>query len=281
MLCKRQAWLLAVASLLLLLLFVGTLRASTVYNIDLDPGHTLYGTLDQANVVVPPGGSGATSCAPTATMNSFTYLQNAFPAVYGTNDELMGVNTSWLDAAIDLGTNYMNTSSDTGTSDENWINGKYNYLETYAPGKTIYAGYDAFTTGGQPWVNQAIPPIMFIVQQLQMGAAIEIGISPPDNGFGHVMTVSSIHWTDTDMDGVLDAGENATLDGIDPGGGAVFNYMLKIVANGGNTYLGFDGGPYNNYRIDAAMAGKAVPEPSTILLFSIGCLALLTTRCRR
>jgi hypothetical protein len=257
------------------------LQAATVYDIDLDPTGTLYGTVDQDDVLVGPGNSGVNSCAPTATMNSFTYLQNAFPTVYGTDDELMGVSNTWLEAAIDLASNYMNTSSETGTSDENWIMGKVEYLETYAPGKTTYAGMNEFTTGGQDWVTLGIPTIGFLIDQLLKGANIELGISPGAQGIGHVLTLSSLHWVDENSDGIFDNDtEDATLDGIDPATGSAFELSLKTITIGDNTYLGFDGGGYDGYRIDAALAEVAVPEPATWVLLSVGAIALVAARRR-
>lgn len=278
----KWPWRRCAAAAACLLLIAAPLHAATVYDIDLDPTGTLYGTLDQDDVLVGPGNSGVNSCAPTATMNSFTYLQNAFPDVYGTDDELMGISNTWLEAAIDLASNYMNTSSETGTSDDNWIMGKMEYLETYAPGKTTYAGYNEFTTGGQDWVTLGIPTMAFLIEQLMLGANIELGISPGAQGIGHVLTLSSLHWVDEDSDGIFDNDtEDATLDGIDPGTGSSFELSLKTITIGDNTYLGFDGGTYDGYRIDAALAEVAVPEPATYVLLSLGAVAVLVARRRK
>jgi hypothetical protein len=270
-----------VMSFLVVTCLAHTLPAAITYDIDLDPDNSLYGHLDQ-NDVLAGGVGGQNSCAPTATMNSFIYLQNRFSSVYGTNDELMGPHDEWVDAAIDLADNFMKTDPVKGTKDANWINGKYDWLETYAPGKTTYAGFDEFTTGNQPWVTMGIPPLMFLIQQLLKGANNELGISPAIAGIGHVLTLTSLHWTDEDMDGIFDDDtEDLSIDGIDPGGGALFEYSLKTIMSDDKSYLGFDGGPYDGYRIDAALAEVAIPEPASVFIWTLLATTLAVTALRR
>ena len=153
--------------------------ASTTYDVQLD--QTKFGHIDQANVPAAAGDNGSNSCVPTATMNSFQFLNTAYPQVYGTNGTkptLMGTSATWTDAAINLAQGFMNTDPATGTSDASWIQGKVEYLESLAPGKTVYEGMDSVDQGGQNWVQNANPTASFLYQQLKAGEDIEIGISP-------------------------------------------------------------------------------------------------------
>ncbi len=240
------------------------------------PGN--FGTLSQFNV----GPNSATNpnvnnfCAPTATMNSFTYLQNKNPGVYGLdgngNPVLEGGQGSWLAAAQLLaGANYMNTNQNSGTSDTNWVAGKVNYLNAFAPGKTVFAGMDSAATNPRPaWDQNANPTVNFLVQQLKAGEDIEIGISAP----GHVLTLTGLTWNDANNNGVFDAGDTLTLNTIDPANPGA-NTTLTL--SPGNP-MTITGGTYNGLVLDAALAESPVPEPATIALIAVGGLALLTRR---
>jgi hypothetical protein len=48
---------------------------------------------------------------------------------------------------------------------------------------------------------------------------VEIGLRAANGG--HFLTLSSLHWVDGNMDGVVDPAENATPDYIDPETGAL------------------------------------------------------------
>ncbi|WP_428937833.1 hypothetical protein [Fontivita pretiosa] len=248
---------------------------AATYSIDLDPNDTLFGRLDQDDI--SPGGTGATganSCVPTATMNSFIFLQNRYPNIYGNNNELSGThNGDWDAAAEELaGPNYMNTDPNQGTTDSNWVRGKVAWLETYAPGKTVYHGQDFFDLPNEPaWLaDQTVPTLWFIWEQLSRGQDVEIGITPlnaqgnPD-GTGHAMTLSSINWNDANNNMTFDAGDTASLDGIDPANPANdFVYELDLIASQGQEFLSFAGGPYANYRIDVVLAESPVPLPPAV-----------------
>jgi len=79
-------------------------------------------------------------------MNSFTFLENAYPSVYG--NLLMGGQASWqLAGQLLAGATYMNTDPNSGTSVANWVSGKVNYINNFAPNTTTFAGMG---TGGYP-----------------------------------------------------------------------------------------------------------------------------------
>jgi hypothetical protein len=253
--------------------------AAAQYDIDLSATLGAYGTLDQTQVGPPADDGSNNFCAPTATMNSFTFLSNAYPSVYG--NALLGGTADWLSAAQLLaGPGFMNTNRNTGTTEANWINGKVNYINTYAPGTTYFEGMDHVATGGQPWVQPAYPTAAFLLRMLQQGQDVEIGLTGTSE-IGHVMTLSSIHWTDANDNLLLDPGESLTIDGYDPAGdgtnAAPFNYALSLDANNA---LVFNGGPYNGYVLDAALA-ESVPEPGTVTLLVMGAGMLGVFRARR
>ena len=161
--------------------------AGNIYNVD-ETTTAAFGTLDQANV--GPNGTGGVNnfCAPTATMNSFTFLENAYPSVYG--NLLMGGQASWqLAGQLLVGATYMATDPNSGTSVANWVSGKVNYINNFAPNTTTFAGMG---TGGYPWLNGGNPTANFLLQQLRDGEDVEMAIFPTA-GIGHVLTLS-LRW---------------------------------------------------------------------------------------
>lgn len=59
---------------------------ATLYEIDKDPGHVLYGNLWQNSPAMQAALGAplaAAYCGPVAVTNSFRYLENKYPSVYG------------------------------------------------------------------------------------------------------------------------------------------------------------------------------------------------------
>jgi hypothetical protein len=247
------------------------------YNVD-ETTVAAFGNLNQANVG-PNGTNGNNFCAPTATMNSFTFLANAYPAIYG--NMLMGGQATWLAAAMTLaGPAYMNTDKNNATTEGNWVGGKVGYINKFAPNTTTFAGMDSVATPGRPaWDQNANPTANFLLQQLQGGEDIELGISPTvGNGAGHVLTLTGISWNNVNNNGVFGPGDTLTLNTIDPGNPGVNTPLtLSPGANG----MTITGGPYGTYVVDAALAESPVPEPATMSLALVGGIALCFLRNRR
>ena len=232
-----------------------------------------FGTVDQKNVAPA---NGAMSCVPTATMNSFAWLQNAYPSIYGLDGggapALQGGQGSWLGAATLLaGPLYMNTSANNGTTIANWIGGKVSYLNTYAPGKTIFAGMDSLVAAAnRPWWDQnANPTVNFLLQELQAGEDVELGIYPLDM-IGHALTLTGLTWNDVDNSLTFNGPDTLTLNTIDP---ANPNGNTPLMLTPGNP-MTISGGPYNGYTLDVALAESPVPEPATASLLLLGAGAL-------
>lgn len=242
-------------------------------NYDIQKELGLYGYLNQ-HVLTDFGGpgDGNYACGPTAAVNSFMYLQNKYVGNY--NGALVpGGNLAAV--AQTLGTSYMNTLANGTTYHDDFIWGKYQYLETVAPGKTTYEAQDYWTwTHHTPfsWVSQRYPTWSFLYNQLVHCEDVEILLSWTSGG--HYLTLTSFHWTDVDTDGVIDVSEGATIDYIDPWTGAWATSAIWHAFDAGNPFL------ETNYHSGAwiSMAVKESPEPGTIALVAIGGLVLLRRR---
>lgn len=271
-------------------LFATPATAVTVRDISLD--HTQFGNLDQDDVPVCKDGSGNSfSCGPTAAVNSFVWLQNRYPDVYGNN--LIETTTMDLDGDSDVDEydhlihtaiqlsdgQYMSCAACTGgTTITNFINGKKKWIEERVPGASGYAEQNVHRTGTYPtW--------RFIYDSLKAGADLEMLIgfydtdpATPQRLGGHYVTVTSFHWRDIDMDDIIDPGEglttgsNAQIDFIDPATGMrVFSDIFQNMLNGP---LGMDygiGGDVDITVIEAAVY-ENVPEPGTLALLASGML---------
>jgi hypothetical protein len=248
--------------------------AGTVYNVD-ETTTAAFGILSQAQV--GPNGNGGVNnyCAPTATMNSFTFLSNEYPNLYG--NSLMGGTGSWLGAAQLLaGPNYMNTDPNAGTTNNNWITGKVNYINTFAPAaNTLFEGMDSLGTAGQPWLQNANPTAAFLLSMLQQGEDVELALIPT-TGIGHVLTLSSIHWNDVNSNLLFDNGDTLTIDGIDPAGAAVFAFNLTA---GNPMTVSANGGALAGYSLVGALAES--PEPASLVLLIGAGAALAVLRPAR
>ena len=87
---------------------------ATLYSIDKDPGHVLYGNLNQNTIPAPLG---PVACGPTAAVNSFVYLERKYPSVYNRSlvpdlnaDGLYQNNELVAVAQTLAGANFMNTA---------------------------------------------------------------------------------------------------------------------------------------------------------------------------
>jgi hypothetical protein len=246
---------------------------AVIYNVD-ETTIAAFGTVNQNTV---PPANGAMSCVPTATMNSFTWLQNAYPSIYGLDGggapALQGGQGSWLGAATLLaGPLYMNTSANNGTTLANWIGGKVSYLNTYALGKTTFAGMDSLSApANRPWWDtNANPTVNFLYQELLAGEDVELGIYPLDM-IGHALTLTGLTWNDADGLGTFNIGDTLTLNTIDPANPLV---NTAVALTPGNP-MKISGGIYDGYTLQVALAESPIPEPATVSLLLLGVGALL------
>ena len=246
---------------------------ATTWTVEKD--RTLYGDLNQN--LIP--GIGSMACGPTAAVNSFVYLENQYSDIYGHNlipdsngDGIYHDTNDLITVAqILAGSNYMNMDMTNGTFADNFIYGKYAYIEDNAPGTTTYQAQNFWDWSRPPvdqpdWVDQTTPTWEFLYNELAACEDVEILIN---GDFNHYLTLTSLSWDDVTNIG--------TIDYIDPLTGAwgESNILLGPSAIG-NSSLITDYRSGNSY-ISMAVKESPVPEPSTILLMGIG---LLGFACR-
>ena len=233
-----------------------------------------FGHIDQNNLDRWEGDwLGNMACAPTATMNSFIYLQNHYPTIY---DNLLVPAGAGMDIikARELAVQWMGTTAQ-GTTYYDWAWGKYDYLEHYAPGKTVYHGQTAYNgwTGLKPrpeWAQDMLPTWDFLYNQLDLCQDVEIGISWSSD-VGHALTVCGLTWDDATMAG--------SISYLDPWDGTCYN-NIQLTFNPANGKLLMPYGGHNAW-IDLALAESPVPEPSAILALGSGFVGVLITLKRR
>lgn len=244
-----------------LVLLAGLPVQAAIYNVQVDVGS--YGRANQNEVGAPPNGGGANSCVPTSVANGFQYLQNKFGAY---NNTL--IPGSLVETATNLAYNYLNTSSETGTGGDDWIDGKRDYLESVAPGVTTYAAMFPGYGGTNNFVQNSLPSWQFMLDWLSRGAAIEIGILPTGNGIGHALSLTSFHWNDANDDGIIQQAEGAQIDVIDPFAPDNLTY-IDIWQNGNGAAINANYG--NGYTI--ALAVAQLPTPGVTVLMAVGVVA--------
>jgi len=272
---------------------------------------------DSEFLVVPTSGNegwqkAPVACAPTATINSFEFLQNK----YGITG-LVGGNP--YDAINSLASaTYMNTQDAEpnedpppdwlggGTSASSMVYGKEEYLlDKFHPqnnitgiqtvGQSVFFSQAAGSLNQGGGITQTDPTASFIADQLEAGEDIEAWESWSDDegnstGGAHIITITGIDF---------DPDENSgTLSFIDPYGGNGANDAVDITSNtltleDGQLVVGYTGGgagddgdPDNNgntgyARIDMVLAESPIPEPATLGLLAISAVGLLTRRARR
>lgn len=242
-----------------------------------------FGNLDQDDIP----GFGGIACGPTAAVNSFVYLENAYPWVY--DNSLIPAQGADLDGDGDVdfyddmiavaqtlgGPGFMNTIANNTTFHDDFIWGKQQYIESMVPGMTVYEAQDQWN-----WVNQTMPewvePVSprweFLYWELVDCEDVEILISWSDTG--HFVTLTSFHWDDVNGNLVVDFGEGAWIDFTDPATG-LYN-TAGIWQSGMGTILETDYA--SGATITMAVSESPIPEPVTMSLLALGGLALLRKR---
>ena len=309
----RCSWYSLVLTAVTILLLTSAGLAQTDYTIL--KNQQLYGNLDQDDTIPPP--LGQVMCGPTAAIDSFKYLENAYPAIYGNSLIPIGasggvdlnldgnIGDSYDDmiavAQIVGSAVYMNTKvalggpGGSGTWDDMFIFGKQKYIEAMLPNQTIYAAQlkSQWAWPGVPprpadevpgiarpaWVqDQTQPDAVFLATELADCEDVEILII--DGDWGHFLTVTGIQWVDANNDGLINAGvENAFLHYIDPVTGLPPVAPAPI---GGQNVAGdpvrVSYGIFPNAELVMTVSESPIPEPVTLGLLVIGGMVMLRRR---
>ncbi|MGH7089157.1 MAG: hypothetical protein ACREFQ_09675, partial [Stellaceae bacterium] len=298
-------------SLILAVALALVARTANADVISVDENTALFGTLSQRAITACGNNTNednSSACGPVAATNSFTYLQNRYPQIYGTN---LIQGTPENTAELLGGVEYMNCSCDNGTTIGNFISGKEAWINNFAPNTTRYEVQNYF--GGT--AAQA-PDLGFLSSMLAEGEDVEllVGFYQTDadgdlqRAGGHYVTLTGVSCDDTDNDGTCSAGDTPlTISYDDPWGStqnglndAVFGTQDLSAANFTVEYSADPaGGPDNNdltdpfleidsylngntTLIEAAVAESPIPEPSgpALILGAIIGLAVIRRLAR-
>ena len=273
------------AVVMMLFLLVAPAHAVTIYDVRLDD--SLFGHLTQG--LVP--GCGAVACAPTATVNSFVFLQNKYPRIYDNKlipdaDRNGTFDQADMIAAASALTELMGCCLPGGTQIDKFLPGKMKYIEGdpkanpplagKAPGLTVYK-------------SRSDPNWPFLFRELKAMEDVELSIAlfKADGRRigGHAVTLTGFTWTDSNMNDVIDGREIAEIHFIDPTDGMntsarIFNVgdLLETDFLSGMQFLGQD---VTHGRIELAVSESPIPEPTTLLLLASGLAGLAWWRRRR
>lgn len=251
-----------------------------------------FGYNDQNNAAI---NNGPVACAPTATVNSFEYLQSTYPNIPGIAN-LVGNPITTINTLE--GARYMNLNPASGVSAQNLVAGKEQWISDQGlSGQLTVEGQasDALTAdnaGTLPGMSNTIPTAAFLYNQLNAGQDVELGFlwwNPALNsgrgGYagGHVITATGITYDQT-------TGTAVSINFIDPWGhinltGAVtqHNGYMELSYSGGAASAGSDpDDPDHVSQGDIAIiaAESPVPEPTAAAILVLSAVALMRRRDR-
>jgi hypothetical protein len=252
----RRACFLTIAAQACVCLLKAQVSADLV---SIEKPYELYGWVYNTDTGLP-GGTPVGWCAPTATANSFVYLDNRYGLHLTSPDPITARNNLAV---------LMQSDINTGTTAQGWWEGKVQYIEwkktslqvkgmTYWNPSGWYRGSDLIW-GSPTW--------SFMWSELAKCEDVEIGIYWGTGG--HALTLTSMHFDDVNnnktWDG-LDNGEKAWIDYIDP-----INPSQVSVSDITGIH---DGSLYTRWGGQDAWIGVAysesIPVPSAVILGTIG-----------
>ena len=249
---------------------VMTLSAATAEEVCVQLDYDLFGHLTNSG----------NNCAPTATVNSFRYLEQRYPGVYDNN--LTGGD---LAGSRDTLAEGMNPTGE-GTLPRDWWEEKIAYIEQRVPNKTVYKGMldEEVDPGFDPavWdrgdrIDYAAPTFDWLFDELVHGEDVEIGIYWGEDA-GHALTLTSLCFDDSEGGGEYDNSrwdpgvEDARIDYLDPNApGGLIWADLALNGDGRLEFTWDNGGnPAQTVWIGLAYSESPVPLPGSMTLILIG-----------
>lgn len=239
------------------------------------------------------GGNPVPWCAPTATANSFQFLEKHYPLILPgqplTGGNVIGLRnqlaTGWIGAD-----NIQHPGmivSPQGSSDQSWWEHKVWWIEDHVPANTIVFG-GMIESDPTSWYRggdliQGSPTWNFLWQEVADGEDVEIKIDI-GTSVAHVLTLTSMNFDDINNNLVWDPGEARMIDYIDPNNPSQL-FQATVSANLVGSRLEFwwnNGGanlPPRWATIEGAYT-ESVPEPTVLGLLVLGMLTLLHRRSR-
>jgi len=214
-------------------------------------------------------------CVPTATVNSFFYLQKKYPTIY---DQKLIPGGDMVKARNAL-FGYMNGDDVLGVRTfKDWWEGKVKWMEEKAPGLTIYDGMvnddiTGWTRGSV--LEKGFPTFDFLWKELSDGEDVEFRIVL--TGGGHALTLTSLKFDDLDGDKKWDwdpdpkKRESAKIDYLDPNKPTqLFETDLWKNADGSLGFL-WDNtvNPAVNVYVNLAYSESPIPEPASLIVWSL------------
>ncbi|MGA2723404.1 MAG: PEP-CTERM sorting domain-containing protein [Bryobacteraceae bacterium] len=231
---------------------------------------------EQVNLCPPTNPKGI--CAAVSAINSFIYLENQYPGVYGvklTPNVVgpVGAETDAQDATAfgvtgwQVGTNPVRQGyyPRPGGANPDYIATLMDWVNDYAPGTSVFAAMYPGSGG--------LPDVAWLAQQIQSREDVEFFVSGP--GFYHAATLTGIACGDYNY-------TDCSITYQDPNTPSV-NQMTSIFIGTGGA-LQFTGLPGSSYTptvsIVAAFSESPVPEPATLFLTGAVVIFLAGRRMR-
>jgi PEP-CTERM motif len=253
---------------LALAIFGGAIPASRAGTIALDPSEDFNNFGKQPNFCL--AGIGGV-CFAASAINSFFFLENQYPAIYGNKLTPNGVGAKPNQTDPKDATSFamMTGAIDADAAGyNNFVAGKMAWLNKYAPGTTsIISEYVGSAS------NNSVPTLDFLSGEIQKKEDVEMFVVGA--GVGHAIDLVSIS-----------CGPPYNVCGMryqDPNDPTTLQPFTQLTAGPGGAleFFGLEGFAGSAFTIQAAFSESPVPEPSSWILMGSGLAILAAVRKRK